>query len=170
MPHTPEPHRPARPAAGGPTTDPAVARARAANDRTMMRALLLAIAAGIVIDLVVIVLAATLGGAGALPGALVGSGLALVVTLPTVLAARITRGLPPTAWAMVLMGSWMVKMFVLIIALLLLRDAEWLARGWLGVALLAGALVAALTEAVGMTRSRTRLEVADGASGTPGSA
>lgn len=141
--------------------DPGVQRARSRNDAMMGRALLLAVAAGLVIDLVVIVLAATLGGDGALMGALVGSGLALVVTLPTLGSAVLSRRLPPMAWATVLMGSWMVKMFVLIIALLLLRDAEWLSRPWLGLALLAGALVAAVVEAVGMVRTRPRLEVAE---------
>lgn len=142
-------------------SDEGMARARRHNDRLLMRALLLAILAGIVVDAVVIVLAALLGGAGALPGALVGSGLALVVTLPTVASARIARPLPGTSYAMVLMGSWLVKMFVLVIALLLLGEATWLSRPWLGVALLAGAVVAAVTEAVGMVRSRARLEVAE---------
>ncbi|MGY5764901.1 hypothetical protein ACXET9_06855 [Brachybacterium sp. DNPG3] len=144
----------------GEPTDADIARARARNDRMMMRALLIAVGVGIVIDAIVIALAATAGGEGALNGALVGSALALVVTLPTLAGARISRSLPPMAWATVLMGSWMVKMFVLIIALLLLRDAEWMARGWLGIALLAGAIAAAVTEAVQMVRSRPRLEVA----------
>jgi hypothetical protein len=149
-----------RPAPSDPT-DEGIARARRHNDRLLMRALLLAILAGIVVDAVVILLAAVLGGAGALPGALVGSGLALVVTLPTLASARIARPLPAASYAMVLMGSWLVKMFVLIIALLLLADASWLSRPWVGVALLAGAVVAATTEAVGMVRSRARLEVAE---------
>lgn len=142
-------------------SDEGIARARRHNDRLLMRALLLAILAGIVVDAVVVLLATLLGGQGALPGALVGSGLALVVTLPTVVSARIARPLPGTSYAMVLMGSWLVKMFVLVIALLLLGDADWLSRPWLGIALLAGALVAAVTEAVGMVRSRARLEVAE---------
>lgn len=142
-------------------SDEGIARARRHNDRLLMRALLLAILAGIVVDAVVVLLAALLGGQGALPGALVGSGLALVVTLPTVVSARIARPLPGTSYAMVLMGSWLVKMFVLVIALLLLGDADWLSRPWLGIALLAGALVAAVTEAVGLVRSRARLEVAE---------
>lgn len=148
------------PAAPG-SPDPGVARARSRNDALMSRALLLAIVAGLVIDLVVILLAATLGGDGALAGALVGTALALVVTLPTLASARLSRLLPPVAWASVLMGSWMIKMFVLIIALLLLRDAAWLDRPWLGLALLAGAIVAAVVEAVGMVRTRPRLEVAE---------
>lgn len=140
-------------------TDADIARARARNDRMMLRALLLAVAVGIVIDLVVIAVAWFAGDDGALAGALVGSGLALIVTLPTLGGALLSRSLPPMAWATVLMGSWMVKMFVLIIALLLLRDAEWMARGWLGIALLAGAIAAAFSEAVQMVRSRPRLEV-----------
>ncbi|PWH05392.1 hypothetical protein DEO23_12450 [Brachybacterium endophyticum] len=157
------PRRPARTDADAGTAPggDAIARARAHNDRLLMRALLRAILAGIVIDLLVIAAAATLGGAGALPGALVGSGLALLVTLPTLVSARIARPLPATSSAVVLMGSWLVKMFLLVIALLLLGDAAWLSRPWLGLALLAGALVAAVTEAVGMVRSRARLEVAE---------
>ncbi len=142
--------------------------ARARNERMLLRALLLAVVAGVVIDLVVILVALGVGKDGAVAGALVGSALALVVTLPTVGSALAARRLDATAWAMVLMGSWMVKMFVLIIALLLLRDAEWLSRPWLGLALLAGAIVSAVTEAVGMMRGRPRLEVAPTTPDDPG--
>ena len=60
-----------------------------------------------------------------------------------------------------LLQLFMVVVLPLIIALLLLRYAEWLSRPWLGLALLAGALVAAVVEAVGMVRTRPRLEVAE---------
>lgn len=164
----PAPDAAARRDSAAAPTDAAIGAARARNDRLLLRALLIAVAAGLVIDAVVILVAVLAGGDGAVAGALVGSGLALVVTLPTLGSALASRRLDPTGWAMVLMGSWMVKMFVLIIALLLLRDASWLSRPWLGVALLAGAIVAAVTEAVGMMRGRPRLEVAEAAPERPG--
>lgn len=148
---SPEPSAPA---------DPSVLAARAKNDRMLMRALLIAVGVGIAADLVVLALAAVLGDGSALRGALIGSGLALIVTLPTLASALLSRRLPPVSWAMVLMGSWMVKMLLLIIALLLLAEIPGISRPWLGIALLAGALAAAFAEALGMVRSRPRLEVA----------
>ncbi|EWS83010.1 hypothetical protein [Brachybacterium phenoliresistens] len=148
----PTPAEGAEPAAGA-------AGIRRENQHHLHRALLLAIVVGAVIDAVLIVLAATLLDGPALRGALVGTGLALVVTVPTLLSARITRDRDPMMSAAVLVGAWLVKMFVLVIVLLLLQDVDGISRPWIGIALLAGAVAAAVTEALALLARRPRLEV-----------
>jgi hypothetical protein len=143
-----------------PTPDPTQVAARRRNDHLIFRALLISVLVGIAADLVLLVCAMTLGGHGAPKGALIGSGLALVVTLPTLLTARLGRRLDPTGQAMMLGGAWLVKMFVVIIVLLLVQDDATLSRPWLGIALLVGAVVAAVVEAVTLVRTKPRLEVA----------
>jgi hypothetical protein len=137
-----------------------IARARSVNDRRLFRALVLAVAAGVLVDAVVLVIAGVAGGDGALPSAALGSGLALVVTLPTLITARAGRNLEIMGEAALLAGSWLVKMFVLVIIILLVSDATWLERPWLGAALLLGAIASAVTEAAILVRNRARLEVA----------
>lgn len=138
---------------------PDAAGIRRENQRHIQRALLLAIVAGVVIDLLVVVLAAVAFDAPALRGALVGSALALVVTVPTLASARLTRDRDAMMSAAVLVGAWLVKMFVLVIVLALLQDTSAVSRPWIGIALLAGALVAAVTEALVLLSRRPRLEV-----------
>jgi hypothetical protein len=142
------------------TPDPAQAEARRRNDRLIFRALAISVLVGIAADVVLLVCAATLGGVGAVPGTLIGSGLALVVTLPTLLTARLGRSLDPTGQAMMLGGAWLVKMFVVIIVLLLVQHQAEISRPWLGGALLVGAVTAAVVEAVTLVRTKPRLEVA----------
>lgn len=134
-------------------------RAAAHNDRAMLRALVIAIGAGIALDALVILLAAVLGSEGAMPGALIGSGLALVVTLPTLLSARIGMRHGPAAMAGVVLGAWLAKMIVLVGVLLWVRTLPGIAAPWIGVALLVGAVAPAVVEALLLLRSRPRLEV-----------
>ena len=136
------------------------AAVRRSNDVRLLRALLIGVLVGVIVDAVILVWAATVGGAE-LGSALLGSALALVITVPTVLTARLTRDLPPMTWAAAVMGGWLVKMLVLLLALAAIVPMEWVERPWLGGALLAGALAAALVETWGLVRIRPRLEVAD---------
>lgn len=133
----------------------------AANDRHLLRALRGAVLAGIVLDLLVLLAALLLGGDGALAGALIGSALALVITLPTLASARAGVRQGPAAMAGIVLGAWLVKMIVLIVVLLAIQDVAGIARPWLGAALLIGAIAPAVIEAVMMTRTRPRLEVRD---------
>ncbi|MFC0673416.1 hypothetical protein [Brachybacterium hainanense] len=135
------------------------AEVRRGNQNRIQRALLAAVGVGILIDLVIIAIAALALGRPELHGALIGSGLALVVTVPTLVTARITRDREVMVSAALLVGAWLVKMFVLIIVLALLQDATSISRPWIGIALLAGAVAAAVAEALLLLRGRARLEV-----------
>lgn len=135
------------------------AQTAARNDAAMIRAVMLAILAGLALDALVVLAALLLGGEGAVLGALAGTGLALIVTLPTLVSARIGARQGPAAMAAVVLGAWLVKMIALVGALILLRGLDGLSSPWMGVALLIGAVVPAVVEALLLLRSRPRLEV-----------
>ena len=59
-----------------------------------------------------------------------------------------------------MLGSWAVKMFVVILVLLLVRDMAALSTTWIGLALLVGAVSAMVVEATVLMRTRQPLDVA----------
>jgi hypothetical protein len=134
-------------------------RRRAVGDRAMQRATLIALGVGLVLDLLVIVLAVTSFDAPAVSGALIGTGLTLVIVLPTVAIALLGRRMTPVTMAATVLGSWAVKMLVVILVLILVRDLASVSTRWIGLALLVGALSAIFVEVVLLARSRQPLEV-----------
>lgn len=125
----------------------------------MRRAVVIALMIGLALDLVVIILAASLGDGPAVTGALIGTGLTLVVVLPTLAMVFLGRRLAPVTMAATVLGSWAVKMLVVIIVLLLVRDLPSVSAPWLGAALLVGAVSAVLGEGVLLARTRQPLNV-----------
>ena len=136
-----------------------VSARRAASDRSMQRATLIAAGVGLVADLVLLVIATTRPESAALYGALVGTGLTLVIVLPTVAIAFAGPRLTPVSMAATVLGSWAVKMFVVILVLLLVRDMAALSTTWIGLALLVGAVSAMVVEATVLMRTRQPLDV-----------
>ncbi len=132
---------------------------RAASDRSMQRATLIAAAVGLVADLALLALAATRPEGSALLGALVGTGLTLVIVLPTVAITFAGPRLSPVSMAATVLGSWALKMFLVILVLLLVRGAEGVSTTWIGLALLVGAVSAILVEAMVLVRTRQPLDV-----------
>lgn len=132
---------------------------RAASDRSMQRATLIAAGVGLVADLVLLAIGASRPESAALLGALVGTGLTLVIVLPTVAITFAGPRLTPVSMAATVLGSWAVKMFVVILVLLLVRDAEAVSSTWIGLALLVGAVSAILVEAVVLARTRQPLDM-----------
>ena len=133
---------------------------RAASDRSMQRATLIAAGVGLVADLVLLAIAAIRPESAALLGALVGTGLTLVIVLPTVAITFAGPRLTPVSMAATVLGSWAVKMFVVILVLLLVRDMAALSTTWIGLALLVGAVSAMVVEATVLMRTRQPLDVA----------
>ena len=78
----------------------------------MQRAVLLALVVGLVLDAIVITVAAVTADGPALIGALIGTGLTLVVVLPTLVIAVIGRRMTPVTMAAGVLGSWAVKMLI----------------------------------------------------------
>ncbi|MFC7458347.1 hypothetical protein ACFQS2_14250 [Brachybacterium sp. GCM10030267] len=134
-------------------------RRRAVGDRAMQRATLIALAVGLLLDAVVLALAASRPDSGALVGALIGTGLTLVIVLPTVAIALLGKRMTPVTTAATVLGSWAVKMLIVILVLVAVRDLDSVSTRWIGLALLVGAVSAVLVEAVLLARSRQPLDV-----------
>ncbi|MDN5898821.1 MAG: hypothetical protein L0H74_02000 [Brachybacterium sp.] len=150
QPETPAAHeRPVHPAP----------RRRSSGDRSMQRATVIAVAVGLVLDLIVIIVAAARPESAALGGALVGTGLTLIVVLPSAVIAFLGPRLSPLSMAATVLGSWAVKMFAVILILLMVRDLPSLSTQWIGLALLVGAVSAMLVEATLLMRTRQPLDV-----------
>ncbi|MDO5662611.1 MAG: hypothetical protein Q4G40_07950 [Brachybacterium sp.] len=145
-----------------PTPHPAPAQEarRTAGDRGMIRATALAVVIALTIDIVVILLALLFAGGPALAGALVGTALALVMTVPTYGIALIARHLGPAGMAGAVLGSWGGKMVVVLVVLLLIRDLAAVSNWWAAGALLVGAACGIIVEMVMLARTRQPLDTA----------
>lgn len=141
-----------------------------AGDLAMQRATLVALAVGLVLDAVVIGVAASRDEPAALMGALVGTGLTLVIVLPTVAITFLGRRLTPVSMAAAVLGSWAGKMLIVILVLLAVRGADGVSTRWIGLALLVGAVSAVLVEGLLFARARRPLDVepVDGPEEDPG--
>jgi hypothetical protein len=93
------------------------------------------------------------GAAGAW-GALIGMGLAVAFFAVTIGVALVTARMDPTRLGIWVLGSWLVKMLLLVVVLALLRDAEFYSRPALFVALLVGTAGSLLLEARIVTTTR----------------
>jgi len=87
-------------------------------------------------------------------GALIGMGLAAGFFAITVGVALRTAALDVTALGAAVLGSWLIKMILLIVVLVLLRDADFYSRPVLFVTLLLGTIGALVLEAVVVTRTQ----------------
>lgn len=139
---------------------------RTASDRAMLRATVLALVVGLLLSGAVIAVAAIGFDSRAVLGAVVGTMLTVVVALPTVLTAWAAPRLGPAGMAGAMFGGWGLKMVVVVVVIIALRDVQAVALGWVGIALLAGALSAVTLEMVLLARLRRPLDVTPD---TPGS-
>lgn len=131
-----------------------------AGDRGMQRATLVALVVGVLLDAVVIAVAAVAFDTPAVLGALVGTALTLVVVGPTVATAFLAPRLGAVAMAVTVLASWAAKMVIVIVVLILLRDSEQVSILWVGIALLVGALCAIVAEMILLAKVRQPLQVA----------
>lgn len=93
------------------------------------------------------------GTAGAW-GAAVGMGIAVGFFAITVGVALGTAGMDATALGASVLGSWLIKMILLIVVLVLLRDADFYSRPVLFLSLLAGTIGTLVLEALVITRTQ----------------
>lgn len=132
---------------------------RTANDLSMLKATLIALVLALILDVIVLVIAGVTYGSAQLAGALVGTLLTLVVVLPTVATALMAPRLGAAGSAGMMFGGWGLKMVVVVLTIILLRDAEAIDLLWLAIALTAGALVAVAVETILLVRLRQPLNV-----------
>ncbi|WP_114855335.1 hypothetical protein [Brachybacterium sp. YJGR34] len=155
------PTDPDTPAETSSATPPQARRTgRAVGDRGMQRATVVAVLVGLVLDLAVIAVAATRDESSALVGALIGTGLTLVIVVPSVAITYAGPRLTPVSMAAAVLGSWAAKMLIVILVLVLVRDTAAVSTLWIGLALLVGAVSAVLVEAILLVRTRQPLSVA----------
>lgn len=134
-------------------------RRRAVGDRAMRRATIIALVVALVLDGIVLAVAVLSADGPAVNGALIGAGLTLVIVLPTVAIAMTGKRLTPVTMAATVLGTWAIKMLVVILVLVLVRDMDAVSTRWIGLALLVGAVSAIAVEAVLLARSRQPLDV-----------
>jgi hypothetical protein len=134
------------------TTDPGRPADRPADGPTAlvvpMRRVLRAGAVGAAVAVpVATLLGAVLGGAQGAWGALIGMGLAVAFFGVTVAVSLVTARMDPTRLGIWVLGSWLLKMVLLIVVLALLRDADFYSRPALFLSLLVGVVGSLLLEA-----------------------
>lgn len=100
------------------------------------------------------VLGQVIAGTAGVWGAAIGMGIAVGFFAITVAVALGTASMDVTALGAAVLGSWLVKMILLIVVLALLRDADFYSRPVLFAALLIGTIGALVLEAVVVTRTR----------------
>ncbi len=120
----------------------------------MGRVLRVAVLAGLVALPVAGLLGWLLGGAAGAWGALIGMAIAVGFLLVTVAVALLTARMDASTLGIVVMGSWLVKVALLMVVLGVLRGETFYSRPALLLALLVGVTGTLLLEGVVVTRTR----------------
>lgn len=119
--------------------------------RTALRDMLVLVAALAGVGVVVGYLVA---GTSGLWGAVLGVALTVIFSGTTVISMLKTAGASATTTAAVVMGSWLAKMLVLILALALLRQFDFYDKWLLGGVLMVGVIGAAVIDYRAVARGR----------------
>jgi hypothetical protein len=109
-------------------------------------------------SVVALVVAGAIGflvaGSSGLWGAVLGIAIPVAFYSITVIVAVVTVRVRPEVFGAAILGSWVVKIAVLIAVLALLRDAEFYSRGAFFVAFVVGTVGYLIAEAVIVVRTR----------------
>lgn len=119
--------------------------------RTALRDMLVLVAALAGVGVVVGYLVA---GTSGLWGAVLGVALTVIFSGTTVISMLKTAGASATTTAAVVLGSWLAKMLVLILALALLRQFDFYDKWLLGGVLMVGVIGAAVIDYRAVARGR----------------
>ncbi|WP_069386954.1 hypothetical protein [Cellulosimicrobium cellulans] len=149
----PEPARPHDPAApqGAEPAAPGRGEAVRAVFRTALRDVLVLLGALAVVGVAV---GALVSGTPGVWGALLGVAVAVVFSATTVWAMLRTVDSSPTTTAAVVMGSWLAKMVVLIVVLVVLRGMDFYDRWVFAGVLLVGVIGSAVMDYRAVSRGR----------------
>jgi hypothetical protein len=120
----------------------------------MRRVLRLGLIASLVALPVAVLVGYLVAGAEGAWGAAVGMGIAVGFFTITVGVALVTAGMDATALGASVLGSWLVKMVLLLVVLALLRDADFYSRPVLFLTLLLGTIGTLVLEALVVTRTK----------------
>ncbi|MBD8080091.1 hypothetical protein IF651_13610 [Cellulosimicrobium arenosum] len=119
--------------------------------RTALRDMLLLLGSLAVLGVVV---GALVSGSAGVWGALLGVGVALLFSGTTVLTVLLTVDSTPATTAAVVMGSWLVKMVVLIVVLVVLRGQDFYDRWVFAAVLLVGVVGSAVLDYRAVAKGR----------------
>lgn len=120
----------------------------------MRRVLRVGLVASLVALPVAVLLGYVVAGAAGAWGAAIGMGIAVGFFAITVGVALGTASMDATALGASVLGSWLIKMILLIVVLVLLRDADFYSRPVLFLALLVGTIGTLVIEALVVTRTQ----------------
>ena len=151
-------HAPVPSPIGGRMTDTPDAQPRDAGGPTalvtpMRRVLRIGLIASLVALPVAVLIGYLVAGAAGAWGAAIGMGIAVGFFTITVGVALGTAGMDATALGASVLGSWLIKMILLLVVLALLRDADFYSRPVLFIALLVGTIGTLVLEALVVTRT-----------------
>ena len=122
--------------------------------RPLVRALRLGSSALLVVTIVSLM---SWGGYQGLPGiwgVLIGAAIAGGFLLVTVASVLLTASTTPTTTGAVVLGTWLMKVIVVLMVLVLIRDLEFYSHAAFFVTLLMTLIVVLVTEAYGVMTSR----------------
>lgn len=137
-----------------PDATPSSRRGPTALVTPMRRVLRVGLIASLVALPVAVVLGYLVAGAAGAWGAAIGMGIAVGFFAITVGVALGTASMDATALGASVLGSWLIKMILLIVVLVLLRDADFYSRPVLFLALLVGTIGTLVLEALVVTRTQ----------------
>jgi hypothetical protein len=119
----------------------------------MRRVLRIGLIASLVALPVAVLIGYLVAGAAGAWGAAIGMGIAVGFFTITIGVALVTAGMDATALGASVLGSWLIKMILLLVVLALLRDADFYSRPVLFIALLVGTIGTLVLEALVVTRT-----------------
>ena len=120
----------------------------------MRRVLRIGLIASLVALPVAVLIGYLVAGAAGAWGAAIGMGIAVGFFTITVGVALGTAGMDATALGASVLGSWLIKMVLLLVVLALLRDADFYSRPVLFISLLVGTIGTLVLEALVVTRTQ----------------
>jgi hypothetical protein len=120
----------------------------------MRRVLRIGLIASLVALPVAVLIGYLVAGAAGAWGAAIGMGIAVGFFTITVGVALGTAGMDATALGASVLGSWLIKMILLLVVLALLRDADFYSRPVLFISLLVGTIGTLVLEALVVTRTQ----------------
>ncbi|WP_035913245.1 hypothetical protein [Lentzea aerocolonigenes] len=106
-----------------------------------------------------VVVSTVIWGTAGLIGSLIGGAIAIASSLVTLLLMRKTAALDPMFVMVAALGGFTGKLMVLLLAVILLRNQQWLEPKALGITLVATVLVTSWLEARASKRSRSQMVV-----------
>ena len=149
-----------------PETGPAPASGPSAAEAVFRRALRDTVLLLVALTVLGVLVGALFAGLAGVWGALIGVGLAAVFSGTTVIAMLRTTHTSPQVMAGVVMGTWLAKVLVVIVALALLRGLDFYSAPVLAGVLALGAIGSALLDYRAVSTGRVPY-VEPGAGGRP---